>query len=157
LFRMALKIIRLRPWAIHLNSELPVLLPLYPLFALFNSVITLHDAVLRKDDRFARRAFMWFHLPLVFLFIRKVIVHGGTLREALPKYLRHKVHVLPHVNYQIWARARQSPPEDGPLVILFFGRLLPYKGLDVLLEAFRRLDPTKFLLLIAGEGDLPSA
>jgi glycosyltransferase involved in cell wall biosynthesis len=42
------------------------------------------------------------------------------------------------------------------LVVLFFGRLLPYKGLEVLLEAFRRLDPTKFLLLIAGEGELPS-
>lgn len=34
--------------------------------------------------------------------------------------------------------------------------MLPYKGLDYLLTAFRQLDPTKFALLIAGEGDVPA-
>jgi glycosyltransferase involved in cell wall biosynthesis len=62
--------------------------------------------------------------------------------------------VLPLVNLQLWGRGKQTPPADGPLVVLFFGRLLPYKGLDVLLAAFRQLDPVKFTLLIAGEGEL---
>jgi glycosyltransferase involved in cell wall biosynthesis len=40
--------------------------------------------------------------------------------------------------------------------VLFFGRILPYNGLDVLLEAFRSLDPARFHLVIAGEGEVPA-
>ena len=154
-WRIAWTILRRRPSVIHLNSELPVLLPLFPLLAIFNSVITLHDAVPHEGERLPKRIFMRVHPWLVFLFFRKVIVHSEAIRVQLPRYLQKKAHVLPHVNYQLWARAKQPPPAEGPLVVLFFGRLLPYKGLDYLLEAFRRLDREKFLLLIAGEGDLP--
>ncbi|MDR3400876.1 MAG: glycosyltransferase family 4 protein [Chthoniobacter sp.] len=154
-WRIVRTILDRRPRVIHLNSELPVLLPLFPLFAFFNSVITLHDAVPHEGESMAKRVFMRVHLWLVFMFIRKVIVHSEAIRAQLPGYLRPKAHVLPHVNYQLWARAKVPPPQDGPLVVLFFGRLLPYKGLDYLLEAFRRLDAAKFSLLIAGEGDLP--
>jgi len=155
LWRIARVILERQPRVIHLNSELPVLLPLFPLFAFFNSVITLHDAVPHEGESLAKRVFMRAHLWLVFLFIRKVIVHSEAIRGQLPGYLRARTHVLPHVNYQLWARAKQAPPAEGPLVVLFFGRLLPYKGLEYLLEAFRRLDAAKFSLLIAGEGDLP--
>ena len=54
--RLAREILRRRPSAIHLNSELPILLPLFPLFACFNSVITLHDAVPHEGERLAKRA-----------------------------------------------------------------------------------------------------
>jgi glycosyltransferase involved in cell wall biosynthesis len=145
-----------QPRVIHLNSELPILLPLFPLFAFFNSVITLHDAVPHEGESFAKRAFMRVHLGFVGIFMRKVIVHSEAIRAQLPPWLQGRAHVLPHVNYQLWARAKQSPPGEGPLVVLFFGRLLPYKGLDYLLEAFRKLDPAKFTLLIAGEGELPA-
>lgn len=155
LWRIVRTIFDLRPRVIHLNSELPILLPLFPLFAFFNSVITLHDAVPHEGECFAKRAFMRVHLTLVGLFLRKVIVHSEAIRAQLPPWLQGRAHVLPHVNYQLWARAKQPPPSDGPLVVLFFGRLLPYKGLDYLLEAFRQLDPAKFALLIAGEGELP--
>jgi glycosyltransferase involved in cell wall biosynthesis len=87
--------------------------------------------------------------------LRKVIVHSATIRDALPTLLRPRTHLLPHVNYRLWARGRQAPPAGGPFVVLFFGRLLPYKGIEILLAAFRRLDPEKFALLIAGEGELP--
>jgi glycosyltransferase involved in cell wall biosynthesis len=154
-WRIGRTILTRKPRAIHLNSELPLLLPLFPLFAFFNSVITLHDAVPHEGEKLAKRVFMRVHLWLVFLFVRKVIVHSEAIRAQLPGYLQRRAQVLPHVNYQLWARAKQPPPESGPLVVLFFGRLLPYKGLDYLLEAFRRLDPAKFSLLIAGEGELP--
>ena len=113
---------------IHLNSEMPVLLPLFPLFLFFNSVITLHDAVPHEGERSAKRLFMRLHLLLLFLFIRKVIVHSDTIRDQLPRWLRGRVHVLPHVNYQLWAQAKQPPPADGPLVVLFFGRGTALQG-----------------------------
>ncbi len=155
LLRLVREILRRRPSAIHLNSELPVLLPLFPLFAFFNSVITLHDAVPHEGECLAKRAFMRLHLLLVFLFVRKIIVHSPAIRDELPGFLRPRVHLLPHVNYQLWAREK-SPAARGarPCTVLFFGRVLPYKGLEYLLAAFRQLDPEKFELVIAGEGDL---
>jgi len=144
------------PWIVHLNSELPVLLPFYPVLAFFNSVITLHDAVPHEGERWTKRLFMRLHLLLIFLFVRKVIVHSETIRAQLPTWLQSRAHVLPLVNFQLWAEAKKLPPSEGPLVVLFFGRLLPYKGLDYLLAAFRRLDPAKYSLFIAGEGELPA-
>jgi glycosyltransferase involved in cell wall biosynthesis len=154
LFRLFREILRRRPLAIHLNSELPILLPLFPLFAFFNSVITLHDAVPHEGERLAKRLFMRLHLLFVFLFLRKVIVHSVAIRSDLPAFLQPRTHLLPHINYNLWAQQESMPRGDGPFVVLFFGRLLRYKGLEYLLAAFARLDPKKFQLVIAGEGDL---
>ena len=156
LVRVASLLRELRPRAVHLNNEQPALLPLYPLLARMNSVITLHDARSHAGERLVKRAFHALHLRLVARFIRKIIVHSDAIRDALPAFIpRERIHIVPHVNYNLWAQATMPPPAAPPLTILFFGRILPYKGLDVLLDAFRRLDPARFHLLIAGEGEVP--
>ena len=157
IIRIARLLRELRPRAVHLNNEQPALLPLYPLLARMNSVITLHDARSHAGERLAKRAFHSLHLRLVARFIRKIIVHSDAIADALPAFLpRERVHIVPHVNYGLWARATTLPPAAPPLTVLFFGRILPYKGLDVLLDAFRLLDPARFHLLIAGEGEVPA-
>jgi glycosyltransferase involved in cell wall biosynthesis len=154
--RVARLLRALRPRAVHLNNEQPLLLPLYPLLAGMNSVITLHDARSHAGERLAKRVFHALHLRLVARFIRKVVVHSEAIRDALPAFIpRERIHILPHVNYGLWARSATRPPKAPPLTVLFFGRILPYKGLDVLLDAFRRLDSARFHLLIAGEGKVP--
>lgn len=50
-------------------------------------------------------------------------------------------------------RSELSIPESGR-IILFMGRLVPEKGLDVLLEAFRALDFNDAYLVLAGTGPL---
>jgi len=50
------------------------------------------------------------------------------------------------------ARGRERRPSDGPTRYLFVGRLIERKGLDVLLEAFGRVDDGE--LRIAGDGPL---
>jgi glycosyltransferase involved in cell wall biosynthesis len=64
------------------------------------------------------------------------------------------VHVIPHGAFDYLTRLPQErplPPElegaEGP-VILFFGLLRPYKGIDILLQAFRRIEGAE--LWIAG-------
>jgi glycosyltransferase involved in cell wall biosynthesis len=54
------------------------------------------------------------------------------------------------------ATAWEEVREPGPPRILFFGRILPYKGLDLLLEAYANLRAagTNIRLKIAGYGDL---
>ncbi|HYR58799.1 MAG TPA: glycosyltransferase family 4 protein [Chthoniobacteraceae bacterium] len=155
--RVARLLREMRPRAVHLNNEQPALLPLYPMLARMNSVITLHDARSHAGERLPKRLFHSIHLRLVRRFIRKVIVHSAAIRDALPlDFPSARVHVVPHVNYSFWASSPAPPPPTGmPLTVLFFGRILPYKGLDVMLDAFRKLDPARFRLIIAGEGEVP--
>jgi glycosyltransferase involved in cell wall biosynthesis len=86
-----------------------------------------------------------------------VVMGQAVKRELLERkpYARWALH--PHPVYTHFARrftreealARLGIPE-GLTVLLFFGLIRPYKGLDVLLEAFARLGPG-YALIIAGE------
>ncbi|MFN8149603.1 MAG: glycosyltransferase family 4 protein [Solirubrobacterales bacterium] len=75
------------------------------------------------------------------------------------------IHVIPHGPFDYLAEmpeARQVPlpdeladvPPDRP-VILFFGLLRPYKGIDLLLEAFAALGERNAELWIAGMPRMP--
>ena len=156
--RVAALLREIQPRAVHLNNEQPALLPIYPQLARYNSVITLHDARSHAGESLAKRAFHQLHLQFVRRFVRKVIVHSEAIRDALPaSFPRARIHIVPHVNYSLWARAATPPPPPAPpLTVLFFGRILPYKGLDVLLAAARLLDPARFRFVIAGEGEVPA-
>lgn len=70
-----------------------------------------------------------------------------------------RVHVIPHAAFDYLTRLpreRRLPAElegaEGP-VILFFGLLRPYKGIDTLLEAFRRVEGAE--LWIVGNPRMP--
>ena len=72
--------------------------------------------------------------------------HGARrLREELGAEA-DRVRVIPHGAFDHLTRLpaeRPLPPELGQVrgpVVLFFGLLRPYKGLDVLLEAFRQIE-----------------
>jgi glycosyltransferase involved in cell wall biosynthesis len=91
-----------------------------------------------------------------------VVVHSehgaGRLRDELgldPS----RVRVIPHGAFDYLTRLpdeRPLPPElasvEGP-VVLFFGLLRPYKGIDVLLEAFREVSGAE--LWIVGMPRMP--
>ncbi len=78
-----------------------------------------------------------------------VIVHTGGGAERLKADVGldpGRIHVIPHGPLDYLTRLpdeRPLPPEmrdvESP-VILFFGLLRPYKGVDTLLEAFARMD-----------------
>ncbi|MBN2027610.1 MAG: glycosyltransferase [Actinobacteria bacterium] len=94
------------------------------------------------------------------------IVHGDEGREKLVKRIRttKKVHVVPHPpfnsardssgeNVEVEAvRARLGVADGNPLII-FFGNIRGYKGLDILLKALPRLINIfpGMSLLIAGQ------
>jgi glycosyltransferase involved in cell wall biosynthesis len=70
-----------------------------------------------------------------------------------------RVHVIPHGAFDYLTRLPDELPlpdelaaAEGP-VILFFGLLRPYKGIDVLLEAFREVEGAE--LWIAGMPRMP--
>ena len=89
-------------------------------------------------------------------------MHGDALRAVAAKELHirsDKIHVVPLVSPLI-PRSRSDPfkhPKlnDGVFRVLFFGRILEYKGLHYLLEAMRLVNERvkNVSLVIAGQGD----
>jgi glycosyltransferase involved in cell wall biosynthesis len=91
-----------------------------------------------------------------------VVVHSEHGADRIEHELglpRDRIRVIPHGAFDHYTRiadAKPLPPElaavEGP-VILFFGLLRPYKGIDVLLEAFRDVEGAE--LWIVGMPRMP--
>jgi len=108
------------------------------------TVLTAHDLLPREPRpgqlRFQRR---------LYDAVDAVVVHSAYGRGLLVGELgvdAAKVRVIPHGAFQhltVQPDERPLPSELGAVrfpVVLFFGLLRPYKGLDVLLDAWRGID-----------------
>jgi glycosyltransferase involved in cell wall biosynthesis len=81
----------------------------------------------------------------------RVVVHGEQLRDELDgRVARERIVVVPHGLEP--SHAPVSPPARP--TVLLFGRLEPYKGIDVLLRAMRIVwaERPEVILRIAGKG-----
>lgn len=86
------------------------------------------------------------------------IVHSDRQREALAKQDRNfeTVEVIPHGVYSFFKEFdHETPPEENNHV-LFFGSLIPPKGVEFLVRAVPMIveELSEFHLTIAGDGDL---
>jgi glycosyltransferase involved in cell wall biosynthesis len=87
-----------------------------------------------------------------------VVVHSEAGRRRLVEELSvpgERVHVIPHGAFVHLAQVPEGPPPDaladldGRRVVLFFGLVRPYKGVDLLVEAFAAT-PADAVLLVVG-------
>jgi alpha-maltose-1-phosphate synthase len=145
-----------KPDIIHVNSGFPSLLPLYPVFSFFRSVVTVHDAVPHEGEKIVKKMFHYIQLLSYSLFFTRIIVHSEKIKNQLPSFVsRKKVYVMQHVNYGHLAKNVEPKVKiSNKFTVLFFGRILKYKGLEYLVRAFDDLDPDRFELVIAGEGQI---
>lgn len=104
-------------------------------------VITAHDVVPREPRRGQLRG-----QRLLYERFDAIVVHSQHGAQRLTNELGvdpRKVHVIAHGAFAHLARDPVGPPPFGPEppgpVVLFFGLIRPYKGLDVLLGAWRSL------------------
>ena len=71
------------------------------------------------------------------------------------EYVQNKynkpVNVIPHANFNYYVRTLNMNPTLKS-TIGFFGRIEPYKGLDLLIEAFEKLGRFNIKLIVAGSG-----
>ncbi len=125
-------------------------------------VLTLHYPLPPTEDAAARRRQRSFLDGF-----DAVIAHTAGGAERLREEFGlepERVHTIPHgpLDYLVdgpgGGREPELPPElaqgdDDAPVILFFGLLRPYKGIDTLLEAFAQLDGAE--LWIAGMPRMP--
>jgi len=117
-----------------------------------------HDCALRPCHIKARK--------VIFLFVNAVVVHSEPAKRLAVRHLgsERKFHVIPHGHYRGYypddrdhAAARASLEIDPARnVLLFFGEIKPYKGLEALLQWFRNLEDDGWTLLIAGKCEDPA-
>jgi glycosyltransferase involved in cell wall biosynthesis len=111
-------------------------------------VLTAHDVLPREPRRGQRAA-----QRRLYERFDAIVVHSAHGRERLTGELgidAARVHVIPHGAFAHLAEAPEGPPpfQTDKKVVLFFGLMRPYKGIDVLLEAWRGIDDAE--LWIAG-------
>jgi len=90
----------------------------------------------------------------------QLIVHGRQLAQDLVNGLgmdERLVSIVPHGNHDLYLQAKGSPPPSEPVPgrVLFFGRMLKYKGLDVLAQAAERVAAKvpALKIVLAGRGE----
>ena len=102
-------------------------------------VLTAHDILPREPTPGQRRA-----QRRLYRHFDAVIAHSRHGARRLTEELGvdpARVHVIPHGAFEHLTGSASSLPRDagdGPPVVLFFGLMRPYKGLDVLLDAWGR-------------------
>jgi glycosyltransferase involved in cell wall biosynthesis len=120
-------------------------------------VLTAHD-LLPREPRLGQTRFQ----RLLYDSVDAVVVHSEFGRGQLVGELGvdpGKVRVIHHGAFKhltVQTDERPLPPELGAVrspVVLFFGLLRPYKGVDVLLDAWRGIDDAE--LWIVGRPRMP--
>jgi glycosyltransferase involved in cell wall biosynthesis len=126
-----------------------------PFLRRYPLVFTVHDFQPHPGDRLSQKTPLW-----VEMFARRradeLIVHSQFLRDLVVRNLRgtaEKISVIPHI--QIGEDLPPYTSEEEDHLILFFGRIWEYKGLEFLIRAepliTARVPDAR--ILIAGQGE----
>ncbi|MHB8235719.1 MAG: glycosyltransferase family 4 protein, partial [Solirubrobacteraceae bacterium] len=110
-------------------------------------VLTAHDVLPREGGAHRRAA-----QRRLYDRFDAIVVHSESGRERLIGELgvdERRVHVIPHGAFAHLADQPAAPPAfaTDKRVVLFFGLLRPYKGLDVLLAAWRGIDDAELWIV----------
>jgi glycosyltransferase involved in cell wall biosynthesis len=110
-------------------------------------VLTAHD-VLPREPRAGQREAQ----RRLYERFDALIAHTEHSRERLTQELgvdAARVHVIAHGAFAHLAELPAGPPpfQTDKRVVLFFGLLRPYKGLDVLLDAWRGIDDAELWIV----------
>jgi glycosyltransferase involved in cell wall biosynthesis len=116
-------------------------------------VITLHDV---KPHIGEESKLVKYLNKLIISDADRIFVHGIHLKQELIQsgVTREKISIIPIGDHSFFLNYPDSklPEEDA---VLFFGRIIEYKGLNYLLDAMMELPKIpRIKLIIAGSGDL---
>jgi glycosyltransferase involved in cell wall biosynthesis len=158
---------------VHIQGYLPMFFFFIPMLKLRRKKIfwTVHDVNFRPSNAGVRGKLDFIYTvtvsepSLLMKYSDIIIVHGYLLKNQLSAKgtENRKIHVIPHFDYRYLlndTKKKNDKFNGGTLpvgYVLFFGRIAPYKGLELLVNASRIVKKRigyEFILLIAGEGDI---
>ena len=151
------KIHKLKPDIIHFIDNHPRYIIYAPLLKLlgYQIITTQHDPILHSGDcKGIKGKMAVFTNTILRKFSDTLVVHGQHLRSILVgefKLAKDKIKVVPHGNYNFFTRRSDGKTKPIKNTFLFFGRIVDYKGLDLLLESleFVKEKVQNFTLIIA--------
>jgi glycosyltransferase involved in cell wall biosynthesis len=122
-------------------------------------VYTAHNVLPHEETMFDR-----FRAKILYKSTQAIIVHSNFIREKLISEFptnTEKIYIVPHGNFDNYLPVKPLTKEEArsffglsmdEKVILFFGYIREYKGLDLLIEAFELVaeKDNKTKLIIAG-------
>ncbi|HAN18655.1 MAG: glycosyl transferase [Bacteroidetes bacterium GWC2_33_15] len=117
-------------------------------------VITILDNVISHEKHFFDKPFTSFFLKQNdgFVVMSESVEKDLLLLKPVSKYIKHLHPIYNHfdqITDKLKAQKILGIPENKK-VLLFFGFIRDYKGLDILIDSFRKLSP-EYYLIIAGE------
>lgn len=141
-----------RPDVVHLVTDHPSNGVLAAMLGGLKVVFTQHDATQHPGEE------AWLEARLTRWMASRadrIVVHAERLKDVLVArgYGAERITVIPHGDYGFLQRL--APEAEEEPLILCFGRLVRYKGLDVLCRAERLLAERRsdYRVIVAGEGD----
>lgn len=145
----------IQPDIIHLTVIHPAIIPILPsLKRIAPLVVTIHDVMLHSDQN---NIFINMTTDIISKSADLNFVHGDKLKLQLIKngISESKVSSIPHGDYSFFKTIHNKQICEENHTVLFFGRILKYKGIEYLIKA-EPLVSSKFpdfKVIIAGDGD----
>lgn len=152
-FLSIIEILRdIKPDIIHISGNHFWIFGLYNYIKNKNVILTLHDINEHEGEQSLINILTnKLHIKLA----KHIFVHGEKLRNILVMkgYPENAISVIKHGDYSFFTKYEQDLCEDGS--ILFFGRIVDYKGIQYLIEAVPLIKKQipNVNVIIAGSGD----
>jgi glycosyltransferase involved in cell wall biosynthesis len=143
------------PDVVHYQGFHPWLDLALPLWRRYPLVCTVHDFRPHPGDKLSQKTPFW-----VEMFVRRradqLIVHSEHIRTLMVRQLNgaaENISLMPHI--QIGQELVSPMPREDEHLILFFGRIWEYKGLEYLIRAEPLISARvpDVRIMIAGQGE----
>lgn len=149
-------ILDINPDVIHITIRHPLTLPLLPVFRALKIpvVLTIHDVDCHIGEKSPiAEISTWVSTK----FSNAILIHDEKSKAKLISrgVPEPRLHTVPHGDYSFFTNYKTDVEEPENNTVLFFGRILKYKGLEYLIKAEPNISKTipGFKIIIAGEGD----
>lgn len=135
----------------------PIIFPI--IYKKIRIIDTLHDP---HPHDISKNLFIKMFNKLIdysFRYVTDIIILNNRDFDYVKKKYKKNVFVIPHASFHYYFKQNSIIPKlekNLNYTIGFLGRIEPYKGLDLLVEAFDNIHIHQLKLIIAGNGVLPA-